>query len=247
MAALPVLSGCVLRRSLAVRRVVISLHPVSSRSAGHFGYDRTVSPLPHYCWSRVHGHASAGLLVGSQLWGCCSWFYRASWLAGVSPYFACCPPSSVLKRSSFGISASGFALSLRDGVTLLGRVSQSSIGSKAFAPPSWCMVRVFAMGSPCRVVVCSRSRSERRLVGAPSLVVGVWPSRWGHPFWVEWLFSAPSIGTKASSIHLSLVASRWGHPAGRVCGFPHSIVTKLSLVSCLVFLQDEVTLTGLDL
>ena len=44
-----------------------------------------------------------------------------------------------------------------------------------------------------------------------------------------------------------LVASRWGHPAGRVCGFPHSIVTKLSLVSCLVFLQDEVTLTGLDL
>ena len=85
------------------------------------------------------------------------------------------------------------------------------------------------------------------LFGAPSLMVGGWPSRWGHPFWVEWLFSAPSIGTKASSIHLSLVASRWGHPAGRVCGFPHSIVTKLSLVSCLVFLQDEVTLTGLDL
>ena len=66
-------------------------------------------------------------------------------------------------------------------------------------------------------------------------------------FGSEWLFYAPSIGTKASSIHLSLVASRWGHPAGRVCGFPHSIVTKLSLVSCLVFLQDEVTLTGLDL
>ena len=103
------------------------------------------------------------------------------------------------------------------------------------------------MGSPCRVGVCPRSRSERRLVSAPSLVVGVLPSRWGHPFWVEWRFSAPSIGTKASSIHLSLVASRWGHPAGRVCGFPHSIVTKPSLVSCLVFLQDEVTLVGLDL
>ena len=120
-------------------------------------------------------------------------------------------------------------------------LSQSSIGTKALLPPSWCVVRVFAMGSPCRVGVCPRSRSERRLVGAPS------PSRWGHPFWVEWRFSAPSIGTKASSIHLSLVASRWGHPAGRVCGFPHSIVTKPSLVSCLVFLQDEVTLTGLDL
>ena len=45
--------------------------------------------------------------------------------SGVSPYFACCPTSSVLKRSSFGISASGFALSLRDGVTLTGRVCLS--------------------------------------------------------------------------------------------------------------------------
>ena len=168
--------------------------------------------------------------------------------SGVSPYFACCPTSSVPKRSSFGISASGFRFkSSRWGHPSGSGLSQSSIGSKALAPPSWCMLRVFAMGSPCRVVVCSRSRSKRRLVGAPSLVVGVLPSRWVHPFWVEWLFYAPSIGPKASSIHLSLVASRWGHPAGRVCGFPHSIVTKLSLVSCLVFLQDEVTLTGLDL
>ena len=62
VAALPGNSGCALRRSLAVGRAVVSLHPVSSRSAGHFGSDRTVSPLPHYCWSRVHGHASAGLL-----------------------------------------------------------------------------------------------------------------------------------------------------------------------------------------
>ena len=133
--------------------------------------------------------------------------------SGVSPYFACFR----FKSSRWG-HPSGSGL------------SQSSIGSKALAPPSWCVLRVFAMGSPCRVVICSRSRSKRSFVGAPSLVVGVLPSR-----------------AKASSIHLSLVASRWGHPAGRVCGFPHSIVTKLSLVSCLVFLQDEVTLTGLDL
>ena len=186
--------------------------------------------------------------VESQLWKFCSWLYRASWLAqGCIPCFAYCPTSSVLKRSSFGFSASSFALSLRDGVTLPGRVSQSSIGMKALPPPSWCMVRVFAMGSPCRVGVCPRSRSERRLFGAPSLVVGVLPSQWGHPFRVGWRFSAPSIGTKASSIHLSLVASRWGHPAGRVCGFPHSIVTKPALVSCLVFLQDGVPLSGLDL
>ena len=94
---------------------------------------------------------------------------------------------------------------------------------------------------------CPKSRLEQRLFGTPSLVVGVLPSRWGHPFRVGWRFSAPSIGTKASSIHLSLVALRWGHPAGRVCGFPHSIVTKPALVSCLVFLQDGVPLSGLDL
>ena len=126
-------------------------------------------------------------------------------------------------------------------------LSQSSIGSKALASPSWCMLRVFAMGSPCRVVVCSRSRSK------PSLVWHTFPCGWclafamGSPILGRVALFAPSIGTKASSIHLSLVALRWGHPAGRVCGFPHSIVTKLSLVSCLVFLQDEVTLTGLDL
>ena len=169
--------------------------------------------------------------------------------SGVSPYFACCPSSSALKRSSFGTSASGFRFkSSRWGHPSGSGLSQSSIGSKTLAPPSWCVLRVFAMGSPCRVswFIQDLDRNED-LFGAPSLVVGVWPSRWGHPFWVEWLFYAPSIGTKASSIHLSLVASRWGHPAGRVCVFPHSIVTKLSLVSCLVFLQDEVTLTGLDL
>ena len=161
---MPVLSGCALHRSLALWRAVFSLHPVSSRSAGPFGSDRLVSPLPHYCWSRVHGHASAGLLVESQRWGYCSWFYRASWLVG-GPYFAYCPSSSVPKRSSFGTSASGFRFkSSRWGHPSGSGLSQSSIGSKALAPPSWCVLRVFAMGSPCRVVVCSRSRSKRRLV-----------------------------------------------------------------------------------
>ena len=169
--------------------------------------------------------------------------------SGVSPYFACCPSSSVPKRSSFGTSASGFRFkSSRWGHPSGSGLSQSSIGSKALAPPSWCMLRVFAMGSPCRVVVCSRSRSKRRLVLAhlPLWLVSGLRDGVTH-FGSSGSFYAPSIGTKASSIHLSLVASRWGHPAGRVCGFPHSIVTKLSLVSCLVFLQDEVTLTGLDL
>ena len=103
------------------------------------------------------------------------------------------------------------------------------------------------MGSPCRVGVVPDLDRNEDFFGAPSLVVGGLPSRWGHPFWGGWRFSAPSIGTKASSIHLSLVASRWGHSAGRVCGFPHSIVTKPALVSGFVFLQDGVPMSGLDL
>ena len=134
--------------------------------------------------------------VESQLWGSVRGYTApVGWLRGVLPCFAYCCTSSILKRSSFGFSASCFALSLRDGATLPGRVclsprserrlflhlpgvwlessrwghpvgsslSQSSIGTKALPPPSWWLVRVFAMGSPCRVGVCPRSRSERRL------------------------------------------------------------------------------------
>ena len=168
--------------------------------------------------------------------------------SGVSPYFACCPSSSALKRSSFGTSASGFRFKSSRWTPLPGRVCLSPRSDR------WLLLHLPGVcfessrwGHPVGSWFVPDLDRNEDLFGAPSLVVGVWPSRWGHPFWVEWLFYAPSIGTKASSIHLSLVASRWGHPAGRVCGFPHSIVTKLSLVSCLVFLQDEVTLTGLDL
>ena len=103
--------------------------------------------------------------VESQLWGFCSWLYRAvGWLRGVFPCFAYCPTSSVLKRSSFGFSASRFARkSSRWGHPSGSSLSQSSIGTKALSPPSWCLVRVFAMGSPCQVGVCPRSRSEQRL------------------------------------------------------------------------------------
>ena len=97
-------------------RAVISLHPVSSRSAGHFGSDRLVSPLPHYCWSRVHGRASAGFLVESQRWGYCSWFYRASWLVGGSPPTS---PIALLLACRIGAPSGPllrvFALSLRVG------------------------------------------------------------------------------------------------------------------------------------
>ena len=84
--------------------------------------------------------------------------------SGVSPYFAYCPSSSVPNRSSFGTSASGFRFkSSRWGYPSGSGLSQSLIGSKALAPPSWCMLRVFAMGSPCRVRValfCALDRNE---------------------------------------------------------------------------------------
>ena len=58
-----------------------------------------------------------------------------------------------------------------------------------------------------------------------------------------WRIYAHSIGTKASSVHLSFVASRWGHPTGRVWLFSHSIEAK-SLDIWSIFLQDGVTLFG---
>ena len=99
----------------AVRMTVSPLFPRLLRCA--LAYGLTVSPLPHYRWSRVHGQASAGLSSVGFVRG-----YTApvGWLRGAFPCFAYCPTSSVLKRSSFGFSASCFASSLRDGVTLPG-------------------------------------------------------------------------------------------------------------------------------
>ena len=109
--------------------------------------------------------------VESQLCGFCSWFYRASWLAqGCSPASPICPTSSVLKRSSFGFSALVFASkSSRWGHPSGSSLSRSSIGTKSLPPPSWCLVGVFAMGSPCRVeFVSDLDRNEDSLRTFPS-------------------------------------------------------------------------------
>ena len=98
-----------------------SLHLVSSLSAEHFGL-----------WP--YGLAIAALPLVSRPWTCLCWSHLLSlssgssvrgWLRGVFPCSAYCPTSCVLKRSSFGFSASSFALSLHDGVTLPGRVCLS--------------------------------------------------------------------------------------------------------------------------
>ena len=104
------------------RTTVSTLFPHLVRNT--LAYGLTVSPLPLVsrpwtclCWSHLLSLSSGGSVRG----------YTApvGWLRGVSPCFAYCPTASVLKRSSFGFSASSFALSLRDGVTLPGRVCLS--------------------------------------------------------------------------------------------------------------------------
>ena len=126
-AALPVHSVRSLRRSLALVRADDSLHLVSSLSEEHFGlwpYGLAIAALPLVsrpwtclCWSHLLSLSSGGSVRG----------YTApvGWLRGVSPCFVYCPTASVLKRSSFGFFASSFALSLRNGVTLPGRVCLS--------------------------------------------------------------------------------------------------------------------------
>ena len=138
-----------------------------------------------------------------------------------SPASPICPTSSVLKRSSFGTSTSVFASSLRDGVTLPGRACLSPRSERRLflhLPSVWLESLRWShlVGSSL-----SQISIRTKTLCAPSLVVGAKPSRWGHPFRVVWCFSAHSIGTKASSVHLSFVAPRWGHPAGRVC-FSHT-------------------------
>ena len=124
---MPVHSVCSLRRSLALVRADDSLHLVSSLSAVHFGlwpYGLAIAALPLVsrpwtclCWSHLLSLSSGGSVRGYTT--------PVGWLRGVFPCFAYCPTSCVLKRSSFGFFASSFALSLRDGVTLPGRVCLS--------------------------------------------------------------------------------------------------------------------------
>ena len=203
-------------------RAVISLHPVSSRSAGHFGSDRLVSPLPHYCWSRVHGHASAGLLVESLRWGYCSWFYRASWLVGGSPPTS---PIALLLACRIGAPSGPllrvFALSLRDGVTLSGQVCLSPRSDRRLLLhlPGVCF-ESSRWGHPVGSWFVPDLDRNEDLFGAPSLVVGVWPSRWGHPFWGRVAFFC-ALDRNEGFLHSSILSCfAMGSPGGSSVWFP---------------------------
>ena len=107
-----------------------------------------------------------------------------------SPASPICPTSSVLRRSSFGISASVFASGLRDGVTLPGRACLSPRSERRLflhLPGVW--LESLRWGHPVGSILSPILIGTKTLC-APSLVVGAKPSRWGHPFRVVWRFSA---------------------------------------------------------
>ena len=138
-----------------------------------------------------------------------------------SPASPICPTSSILRRSSFGISASVFASSLRDGVTLPGRVCLSPRSERRLflhLPGVW--LESSRWGHPVGSILSQISIRTRTLC-APSLVVGAKPSRWGHPFRVVWRFFCAldrNEGFFRSSI---LRCFAMGSPLGRVC-FSHT-------------------------
>ena len=89
-----------------------------------------------------------------------------------SPASPICPTSSVLKRSSFGISASVFASSLCDGVTLPGRVCLSPRSEQSLflhLPGVW--LESSRWGQPVGSSLSQISIGTKTLC-APSLVVG---------------------------------------------------------------------------
>ena len=164
-ATLPVHSVRSLRRSLALVRADDSLPLVSSLSAEHFGLAIAALPLVSRPWTDLCWSHLLSLSSGGSVRGCTA---PVGWLRGVFPCFAYCPTSSVLKRSSFGFSASSFVLSLRDEVTLPGRVCLSPRSERRLflhLPGVW--LESSRWGHPVGSGFCPRSRSERRLFAHP--------------------------------------------------------------------------------
>ena len=100
-----------------------------------------------------------------------SWCYRTSWLAqGCVPLLR---PFALLLALCSGVP-SGSLLRLRVKSSRCGHpfgssLSQSSIGTKTLPPPSWCLVGVFTMRSPCRVeFVSDLDRNEDSSRSFPS-------------------------------------------------------------------------------
>ena len=102
--------------------------------------------------------------------------------SGVSPYFACCPSSSALKRSSFGTSASGFRFKSSRWGPLPGRVCLSPRSDRRLLLhlPGVCF-ESSRWGHPVGSWFVPDLDRNEDLFGAPSLVVGVWAFAMGSP------------------------------------------------------------------
>ena len=152
-----------------------SLPLVSSLIAARFDlwpYSLAIAALPlvsrpwtGLCWSHLLSLSFGGSVRG----------YTApvGWLRGAFPCFAYCPTSSVLKRSSFGFSASSFTPSLRDGVTLPGRVCLSPRSERSLflhLPGVW--LESSRWGHPVGSGLSQISIGTKTFC-SPSLVVGV--------------------------------------------------------------------------
>ena len=114
-----------------------------------------------------------------------------------------------------------FALSLRDGVTLPGRVCLSPRSDRRLLLhlPGVCF-ESSRWGHPVGSWFVPDLDRNEDLFGAPSLVVGVWPSRWGHPFWVEWLFLC-ALDRNEGFLHSSILSCfAIGSPGGSSVWFP---------------------------
>ena len=88
-----------------------------------------------------------------------------SWLRGVFPCFAHLPYFSRSEAEFLRVLCLSFCVeSSRWGHPSGSSLSQSSIGTKSLPPPSWCLIGVFAMGSPCQVeFVSDLDRTEDSL------------------------------------------------------------------------------------
>ena len=153
------------------------------------------------------------------------------WLRGVFPASPICPTSSILRRSSFGIFASVFTSSVRDGVTLPGRACLSPRSERRLflhLPGVW--LESSRWGHPVgSIFVSVLDRNEDSL--------RTFPSGWRQAF----AMGSPVLGRVALFCALDrnegffcssiLRCFAMGSPCGSCVFFSHSIVTKSTLYS----------------
>ena len=120
-------------------------------------YALTVSrPWTGLCWSHLLSLSSVGSVRGFTA--------PVGWLRGVFPCFIHLlyfkrSKAEVLRDLCFGFRVKSSRWGHPSGSSL----SQSSIGTKSLPPPSWCLVGVFAMGSPVSgqvALFCALDRNE---------------------------------------------------------------------------------------